>query len=91
MKDNKYRFALLALGDQKDHDAFVKFNRESKLLLNRNINYKWINYNDLLRGDIPNLKTKEVLVFLTPLTASLLSTSIFIFNLGSVIVFLNIL
>ena len=55
---------FLLVGDEKDFDTFKKLRKQKRFFYNSNINFRSTNYSSLLDGDLPKIKTKEVIVFL---------------------------
>ncbi len=55
---------LLAVGDEKDFDTFKKLRKQKRFFYNSHIRFKSINYSLLLAGKLPNINTKEIIVFL---------------------------
>lgn len=54
---------LLAIGDEKDFDAFKKFFKQRKLFKKYNFSFKSIDYDSILEGKLPEVKTKNLIVF----------------------------
>ena len=55
---------LLAIGDKKDFDSFMKFFRQRKLFKKHGFSFKSIDYDSVLEGRLPKIKTKHLIVFL---------------------------
>jgi glutathione synthase/RimK-type ligase-like ATP-grasp enzyme len=53
---------LLAIGDEEDFDSFQKFLGQSRLLKKRGFDFKKIDYQAVLEGKLPKIKTKKVMV-----------------------------
>ena len=64
MEKKKRNITVLALGDWFDYDEYKKFNKEKRFLINRGFDYVTVNYTRVLKGKIPRVKTKKVIVFL---------------------------
>ena len=56
---------LLAIGDWKDFDTFKKLYRQRRFFRNSNITFKSASYSQLLENNLPEIKTKEIIVFLS--------------------------
>lgn len=54
---------LLAIGNQKDFDAFRKFNKQRKFFSKSKIAFKSVDYLSLLENEFPKIKTKEIIIF----------------------------
>jgi len=54
---------LLAIGDKKDFDSFQKFYRQRKLFKKNNFYFKSTNYDSVLEGKFPKIKTNTLIVF----------------------------
>ena len=55
---------LLAIGDKKNWDSFLKFYRHRHLLKKYNFYFESTDYNSVLNNDFPLIKTKELIIFL---------------------------
>jgi len=55
---------LLAIGDYKDWDSYLKFYRQKRLFKKHGFIFKGVSYNSLLKKNLPEIKTKKVIVFL---------------------------
>ncbi len=55
---------LLAIGDEKDFDSFMKFYKQRKFFSKSNIAFKSVDYFSLLKNKFPEIKTKELVIFL---------------------------
>jgi len=60
----KEKISVLVLGDRTDFDAYAKFNKERRLFRKKGFDYQAVNYKRFLRGEVPPLKNKKVIVFL---------------------------
>jgi len=54
---------ILAIGDVKDFDSFKKFLREKKRFKKPNFYFKSTNYDSVLNGNLPQIKTNKLIVF----------------------------
>lgn len=64
MPKKKNPITILAIGEVKDHDSFRKFHKEKKLFRQSGFDYQNVSYQELLRGKLPPIKTKKVIIFL---------------------------
>ncbi|MFC1708672.1 RimK family alpha-L-glutamate ligase [Candidatus Omnitrophota bacterium] len=64
MKKRENQITVLAVGDRQDFDSFAKFDREKDTFLSQGFDYVSTNYGRLLKGKIPPIKTKKVIIFL---------------------------
>ncbi len=55
---------ILSFGDKLDFDEYKKFNHEKVLFVKRGFDYVTVNYKNILKGKIPEIKTKKVIIFL---------------------------
>jgi len=55
---------FLAIGDKKDFDSFQKFVRQRKLFRKHDFYFKTVDYQSVLEGKLPKIKTKRMMVFL---------------------------
>jgi len=55
---------LLAIGDKRDRDSFMKFFNQRRLFKKHNFVFKTANYNSAIKGKFPKIKTKHLIVFL---------------------------
>jgi len=55
---------FLAIGDKKDFDSFQKFYGQRKLFKNHNFHFKTVDYQSVLEGKLPKIKTKRMVIFL---------------------------
>jgi hypothetical protein len=55
---------LLAIGDEKDFDSFLKFRRQRKYFRAAGLAFKSADYFHLLDGDLPPIDADELIVFL---------------------------
>jgi len=58
-----YLKTLLAIGDEKDFDSFKKFLRQRRQFKRHNFYFKSLNYNSVLEGKLPEIKTDSLIVF----------------------------
>lgn len=63
---NKIRrdISIIAVGDRVDHDSYQKFAHEKKSFLNYGFEYVATDYRRFLKGKIPQIKTKKIIIFL---------------------------
>lgn len=61
---HKTKSTVLAVGDKSDFDAFQKFYRERKLFRQNKLNFRYVNYSNLLKNKNPGITTREVIVLL---------------------------
>ena len=54
---------LLAIGDRQDFDTFMKFRRQRRFFSKSCISPKSVSYFSLLKGEMPKVKTKEIIIF----------------------------
>jgi hypothetical protein len=54
---------LLAIGDEKDFDSFIKFYKQRRFFGKSCISFKSMNYFSLLKGAFPKIKTKDIIIF----------------------------
>ena len=54
--------SLLAIGDEKDFDSFMKFYKQRKFFKNSRIDFKSLDYNSLLKNKLPKIKTNEIII-----------------------------
>jgi hypothetical protein len=54
---------LLAIGDEKDFDSFVKFYKQRRFFSKSNISFKSMSYFSLLKNEFPKIKTEEIVIF----------------------------
>lgn len=64
MKKRNNRITVLAVGERLDYDSFLKLDREKDYLSSQGFDYISTNYARLLKGKIPTIKTKKVIIFL---------------------------
>lgn len=64
MKKRENQITVFAIGERLDYDSFAKFDREKDSFLTHGFDYVSTNYGSLLKGKIPHIKTKKVIVFL---------------------------
>ena len=62
-KTNK-KITILSVGDRGDYDSYEKLNKEKKYILRKGFEYHTISYSDLLKGDMPEVNTRKVVIFL---------------------------
>ena len=55
---------LLAIGDWKDFDTFKKLYKQRKFFSNSSIKFKSASYDELLKNNLLEIKTKEIIIFL---------------------------
>ncbi len=55
---------LLAIGDKKDFDTYIKFYRNRKYFKKNNFIFKTVDYNAALKEEFPRIDTNKVIVFL---------------------------
>ena len=55
---------LLAIGDTKDWDSYLKFCRQRRLLKKYNCAFATTDYDSVLNGDCPNIASKTIIIFL---------------------------
>ena len=55
---------FLVIGDKKDYDSFMKFFRQRKLFKKYNFYFKIADYDSVLKGKLPKVKTKHLVVLL---------------------------
>lgn len=55
---------LLAVGDEKDFDTFMKFYKQRGFFSKSNISLKSMSYSSLLKNEFPEIKANEIIVFL---------------------------
>lgn len=60
----KRDITILAIGDRRDYDSYKKFNKERRLFLKKGFDYATLNYKQLLAGKIPDIQTRNVVLFL---------------------------
>ena len=53
---------LLVIGDEKDFDSFQKFCGQRKHLTKYDFYFEKTNYHSLLNGELPDIKTREIVV-----------------------------
>ena len=53
---------FLLIGDWKDFDTFRKLFRQKNSLYNTKISFKKCNYWDILNKNLPEIKTKEIII-----------------------------
>lgn len=62
-KINK-KITILSVGDHGDYDSYEKLNKEKKYISRKGFEYCTTSYNDLLEGNMPEVNTKKVIIFL---------------------------
>lgn len=55
---------VLAIGDEKDWDSFKKFRGQRKHLSRNGFSFKSADYRSVLKGDVPEIETDDIIVFL---------------------------
>ncbi|MFC1504238.1 RimK family alpha-L-glutamate ligase [Spirochaetota bacterium] len=60
----KSKTTLLVIGDIKDWDSFLKLHRQRSLLKQYGIEYKHCEYDPLLSGDLPDIHTERLIIYL---------------------------
>lgn len=55
---------LLLIGDEKDFDTFKKIRKQSIFFYKSHIKFKSTDYESLLKKELPEIKTNEIIVFL---------------------------
>jgi len=55
---------LLAIGDKKDFDSFKKLLKQRRLFKKYNFAFKSVDYESALKGELPKIKTRNLIVFL---------------------------
>lgn len=55
---------FLAIGDEKDFDSFNKFVKQQTFLTEQGFFFKTADYNSVFRGELPEVKTKNLVIFL---------------------------
>jgi len=64
MGRKKRDITILSFGDKLDYDEYQKFNEEKASFIKRGFDYATVNYKNVLRGKIPKVKTKKLIIFL---------------------------
>ena len=64
MKSVNRNITILCFDDRLDFDEYKKFNQEKDLFINRGFDYLTVNYKNVLKGKLPRIKTKKVIIFL---------------------------
>ncbi len=64
MERKKRDITILSFGDERDYDEYKKFNEEKPSFIKNGFNYATANYQDVLRGKFPGVKTKKLIIFL---------------------------
>jgi len=64
MTKTKKDITILAIGDRPDFDSYAKFDREEKFLSKNDFEYATVDYKHFLKGKIPSINTKKIIVFL---------------------------
>ncbi|MBL7198093.1 MAG: hypothetical protein ISS47_08330 [Candidatus Omnitrophica bacterium] len=64
MKGAGELLTLLAVGDDVDFDSFMKFHHHHELLNKYNIDYVYISYKALLKNKVPQITTRNIIIFL---------------------------
>ena len=60
----KREITILAIGDKIDRDSYIKFDCEKSSFVRHGFDYVTTDYKRFLRGKIPKVKTKKIIVFL---------------------------
>ena len=55
---------LLAIGDRKDWDSYLKFYRQRRLLKRQRFDFAATDYDSILSGDLPAVASKTLVIFL---------------------------
>ncbi len=55
---------LLAIGDKKDFDTYLKFYRNHKYFKEYGYQFETVDYSSALKGDLPQINTDKIVVFL---------------------------
>jgi len=55
---------LLAIGDEKDFDSYKKLLKQRRLFKKYNFAFKSVDYDSALKGKLPEIKTRHLIVFL---------------------------
>lgn len=64
MERKKRDITILSFGDERDYDEYKKFNEEKPSFIKRGFDYATASYKDVLRGKLPKVKTKKLIIFL---------------------------
>ena len=64
MKTKKRDITILSFGDKLDYDEYNKFHREVELFVKKGFDYATVHYNNILKGKMPKVKTKKLIIFL---------------------------
>lgn len=56
--------SILVLGDKSDWESYLKFNKSRNLFKKKNIEFKTISYNSVLKSRLPSIKSRKVLILL---------------------------
>lgn len=62
-KKKRKETTILVVGDTKDFDSYQKLDKEKRYILRSGFDYRTINYQQLLEGDIPEIETEKVAIF----------------------------
>ena len=54
---------LLAVGELRDWDSYKKFYRQRRLFAKNGYRFKSVDYDQILKGKLPKIKSKEVVIF----------------------------
>jgi glutathione synthase/RimK-type ligase-like ATP-grasp enzyme len=60
----KDEFGIFIVGNKLDQDSFLKLHRRRRLIKKKGLDYINLNYDDLLKGNIPDIKSQNLIVFL---------------------------
>jgi glutathione synthase/RimK-type ligase-like ATP-grasp enzyme len=55
---------ILVIGDNSDWESFLKFKKKRKTFENKKINFKTIDYDSIIKGKLPNIKSNNLLISL---------------------------
>ncbi len=56
--------AILVIGDDSDWESFSKFKKKKSFFESKNINFKTINYDSLIKNNLPDVSSTNLLIFL---------------------------
>ncbi|MBW2989401.1 GNAT family N-acetyltransferase [Candidatus Woesearchaeota archaeon] len=55
---------ILVIGDDSDWESFLKFKKKREFFRKNKISFKAIGYSPVLKGKLPEIKNKDILIFL---------------------------
>jgi len=55
---------ILVIGDDSDWESFSKFKKKKTFFESKNLNFKTINYDSIIKGNLPDVDTDNLLIFL---------------------------